>query len=73
MTVKFCKDCIHFLPLSEMCNSEKSIKCVDVIWGRHEKISAYEMRNSDDLCGIDAKYHEDMNGFKKYIGEGVIE
>jgi hypothetical protein len=36
-------------------------------------MSAYEMRNSDDLCGIDAKLFEDANGFKKYIGEGVIE
>jgi hypothetical protein len=73
MSLKFCKDCIHFLPLSEMCNSEYSVKGQDPIWGRHEKISAREMRGNPDWCGLSAKYHEDMNGFKKYISEGVIE
>ena len=73
MSVKFCKDCIHFLPLSEVCNSEQSVKGIDVIWGRHEKLKAREMRDADDLCGIDGKLFENANGFKKFIGEGVIE
>ena len=73
MSVKFCKDCVHFLPLSEMCNSEKSVKGIDVIWGRHDKLSAREMRDDDDKCGMGGKLFEDMNGFKKYISEGVIE
>jgi hypothetical protein len=73
MSLKFCKDCVHFLPLSEMCNSEHSVKGQDPIWGRHEKISAREMRDNPDRCGLSAKYYEDMNGFKKYISEGVIE
>jgi len=71
--MKFCKDCIHFLPLSEMCNSENSVSSIDMIWGRHEKMSAREMRNDPGRCGLGAKLFEDTNGFKKYIGEGVIE
>lgn len=71
--MKFCKDCIHFLPLSELCNSQWSVKEMDPIWGRNEKLTAREMRGNADRCGLVAKFHEDMNGFKKYIGEGVIE
>jgi len=56
-----------------MCNSQWSIKGVDVIWGRHEKLSAREMRDNPGKCGLVANFFEDMNGFKKYIGEGVIE
>ena len=56
-----------------MCNSESSVKGLDPIWGRHEKLSAREMRGNADWCGLSAKYHEDMNGFKKYISEGIIE
>jgi len=71
--MKFCKDCIHFLPLSEMCNSEQSVKGIDMIWGRHEKMSAREMRDDGDRCGLQGKLFEDTNGFKKFISEGVIE
>jgi gamma-glutamylcysteine synthetase len=71
--MKFCKDCIHFLPLSEMCNSENSVSSIDMIWGRHEKMAAREMRNDPGRCGLGAKLFEDTNGFKKYIGEGVME
>jgi hypothetical protein len=73
MSLKFCKDCVHFLPLSEMCNSQWAVKDQDPIWGRHEKVSAREMRDDPNRCGLPAKFYEDMNGFKKYIGEGVIE
>jgi hypothetical protein len=73
MSLKFCKDCVHFLPLSEMCNSEQSVKGIDVIWGRHEKQSAREMRDDSEKCGLHGRLFEDMNGFKKYIGEGVIQ
>lgn len=71
--MKFCKDCIHFLPLSELCNSQWSVKELDPIWGRNEKLTAREMRGNANWCGLSAKFHEDTNGFKKYIGEGVIE
>ena len=72
MTVKFCKDCVHFQPLSEMCNSQWSAKGVDVIWGLHEKLSAYEMRHDGNKCGMNANFFEDANGFKKF-DEGVIQ
>ena len=71
--MKFCKDCTYFEGTTEMCNSDQSIKGVDVIWGRHEKMSARDMRNDPGRCGLGAKLFEDTNGFKKYIGEGVIE
>ena len=71
MSVKFCKDCVHFLPLSEMCNSQWSVKGVDVIWGRHEKLSAHEMRHDNNKCGINANFYEETKGFKKF-DEGVI-
>ena len=56
-----------------MCNSESSVSSIDMIWGRHEKMSARDMRNDPGRCGLGAKLFEDTNGFKKYIGEGVIE
>ena len=71
--MKFCKDCIHFLPLSEICNSQWAVTKQDPIWGRHEPMLAIDMRNDEMKCGMDAKFHEDMHGFKKYISEGVIE
>jgi hypothetical protein len=71
--MKFCKDCTHFLPLSEICNSQWSITEMDPIWGRSEKLTAREMRNDSTKCGMGARFHEDMYGFKKYISEGVIE
>jgi hypothetical protein len=49
------------------------MKGVDVIWGRHEKLSARDMRDDGERCGLQGKFFEDANGFKKYIGEGVIE
>jgi hypothetical protein len=49
------------------------VKGIDMIWGRHEKMSAREMRNDGDRCGLQGKLFEDTNGFKKYIGEGVVE
>jgi len=71
--MKFCKDCTFFLPLSEMCNSESSVKGLDPIWGRHEKMSAREMRGDPDRCGLSAKLFVGIGQFKKYINEGVIE
>ena len=71
--MKFCKDCTYFEGTTEMCNSEQSVKGVDVIWGRHEKMPAREMREDDDKCGLSAKLFVGIGEFKKYIGEGVIE
>jgi hypothetical protein len=69
--MKFCKDCTHFLPLSEMCNSEQSVKGVDMIWGRHEKLPAREMRDDSEKCGLSAKLFVSIGEFKKFH-EGVI-
>ena len=68
--MKFCKDCVHFLPLSELCNSEHSVKGVDVIWGRHEKMSAREMRGTSDKCGLAAVLFEQI-GTTKFV-EGLV-
>jgi hypothetical protein len=58
--MKFCKDCTYFEGTTEMCNSDQSIKGVDVIWGRHEKMSAREMRGTSDKCGLAAVLFEQM-------------
>ena len=53
-----------------MCNSDQSIKGVDVIWGRHEKMSAREMRGISDKCGLAAVLFEQI-GTTKFI-EGLV-
>jgi hypothetical protein len=68
--MKFCKDCTHFERTAEICNSEQSIRGVDIIWGRHEKMSAREMRGTSNKCGLAAVLFEQVNA-TKFI-EGLV-
>ena len=54
-----------------MCNSDQSIKGVDVIWGRHEKMSAREMRGTSDKCGLAAVLFEQIST-TKFVEGGYI-
>ena len=69
--MKFCKDCTYFEGTAEMCNSDQSIKGVDVIWGRHEKMSAREMRGTSYKCGLGAVLFEQI-GTTKFVEGGYI-
>ena len=62
--MKFCKDCTHFERTAEICNSEQSIRGVDIIWGRHEKMSAREMRGTSNKCGLAAVLFEQVSTTK---------
>ena len=72
MSLKFCKDCTFFMPLSEMCNSEHSVKGLDPIWGRHENLTARDMRGDPDRCGLVAKFFVGIGEFKKFDEGGYI-
>jgi hypothetical protein len=59
--IKLCVDCAHFKTEGAICNSESSIKRIDLIFGNHEKMSADEMRK--DKCGLAAKLFKPKQGF----------
>ena len=42
-----------------------------MIWGRHEKLPAREMRDDSEKCGLSAKLFVSIGEFKKFH-EGVI-
>jgi hypothetical protein len=61
--IKLCVNCTHFETEGAICNSESSIKRIDLIFGNHEKMSADEMRKDKDKCGLAAKLFKPKQGF----------
>ena len=71
--MKLCKDCMYFQSDGELCSEYTSIRDLDMIYGKHTKLTALEMRKDIERCGIAAKYYKPLeNEDKKPFIEGLV-